>query len=129
MINLADYDALTHQIIGCAMRVQRTMSSGFPEVIYQRALQIELQKQGIASEREVELSVYYQGEKVGARRADFLVDSRVLVELKAVAALTSAHQAQLLGYLEAFRIQVGLLLNFGAIRLEYKRLLKNKPIP
>ncbi|OON70795.1 GxxExxY protein [Hymenobacter sp. CRA2] len=125
MINLDEYDALTHQIIGAAMRVQRTMSNGFPEVIYQRALLIELQRLGLAAEREIELPVYYAGEKVGARRADFLVGGCVLLELKAVGVLTPAHHAQLLGYLEAFRIPVGLLLNFGAPRLEYKRLLKN----
>jgi GxxExxY protein len=127
MIDLDEYNALTHQIIGAAMHVQRAMNSGFPEVIYQRALLIELQRRGLVAEREVDLPVYYAGEKVGSRRADFLVSGCVLIELKAVASLTSAHQAQLLGYLEAFRIPVGLLLNFGAPRLEYKRLLKNLP--
>jgi GxxExxY protein len=125
MINLEQYNALTHQIIGAAMQVHRTMSSGFPEIICQRALLIELQRRGLMAEREIDLPVYYAGEKVGSRRADFLVGGCVLLELKALAGLTAAHQAQLLGYLEAFRIPVGLLLNFGAPRLEYKRLLKN----
>ena len=124
-VDIADYDELTHKIIGCAMTVHRKLKMGFPEVVYQRALAIELFKQEVSAEREIDLPIFYDGEKVGSRRADFFVESRVLVEMKAVECLTSAHEAQLLNYLEAFRIQVGLLLNFGSQSLEIKRLIKN----
>lgn len=107
------------------MTVHRKLKMGFPEVVYQRALAIELFKQEVSAEREIDLPIFYDGEKVGSRRADFFVESRVLVEMKAVECLTSAHEAQLLNYLEAFRIQVGLLLNFGSQSLEIKRLIKN----
>ena len=80
---MAEYDTLTHTIIGCAMKVHRKLGRGFPEVVYQRDLAIELHKQNLPAEREVELPVYYEDEKVGSRRADFFVDSRVLVELSA----------------------------------------------
>jgi len=126
LVDLAEYNELTHKIIGCAMTVHRKMGLGFPEVIYQRALAIELFKQGLRAEREVELPVYYENEKVGSRRADFFVDGRVLVEMKAVAAILPAYHVQLINYLEAFKIPVGLLLNFGAPSLEYKRFVKTK---
>ena len=97
---------------------------GFPEVVYQRALAIELFKQRLTAEREIDLPIFYENEKVGSRRADFFVERRVLVELKALGALEAAHHAQLLSYLETFGIPVGLLLNFGSTSLEFKRLLK-----
>lgn len=127
MVDLKEYNPLTHAVIGCAMRVHRALGPGFPEIIYQRALVVELSRESIAAQREVALPVYYRLEQVGSRRVDFLVDSRVIVELKAVSALTVAHQTQVLNYLESFRIPVGLLLNFGSPRLEYKRLLKSLP--
>ena len=108
------------------MAVHRTLGLGFPEVVYQRALAIELFKNGLRAEREVELPVYYENEKVGSRRADFFVGGRVLVEMKAVAAILPAYHVQLINYLEAFKIPVGLLLNFGAPSLEYKRFVKTK---
>lgn len=127
MVDLKEYNPLTHAVIGCAMRVHRALGPSFPEIIYQRALVVELSRESIAAQREVALPVYYRLEQVGSRRVDFLVDSRVIVELKAVSALTVAHQTQVLNYLESFRIPVGLLLNFGSPRLEYKRLLKSLP--
>lgn len=93
--------------------------------MYQRFLGIELFKQGLSAEREIELPIYYENEKVGSLRADFFVERRVLVELKALDCLTAGHSAQLLNYLEAFKIPVGLLLHFGAASLEIKRLLKH----
>ncbi len=98
--------------------------SGFLEVVYQRALAIELYRQGLTAEREVDLPIYYENEKVGSRRADFFVEKRVLVELKAVGALISAHHVQTINYLEAFKIPVGLLINFGSSGLEFKRFVK-----
>ncbi len=106
------------------MTVHRKLGRGFLEIVYQRALAIELHKQGLTSEREVELPIYYENEKVGSRRADFFVEQRVLIEIKAAGCILPAHQAQIINYLEAFRIPVGLLINFGTSSLEFKRLIK-----
>ena len=125
LVAVDEYNELTYRIIGCAMTVHRKLGRGFPEVVYQRALAIELYKQGMTAEREIDLPIYYDNEKVGSRRADFFVEGLVLVELKAIECLTSANNSQLLNYLGAFKIPVGLLLNFGAASLEIKRLLKN----
>ncbi|MDD2365136.1 MAG: GxxExxY protein [Desulfuromonadaceae bacterium] len=118
-------DPLTHAIIGCAMKVHSTLGNGFQEVIYQRALAIEMQKKGLSFSREQEIAIYYDGIDIGTRRVDFLVENRVLVELKALIKLEDVHLAQALNYLEAFRIEQGLLINFGARSLEFKRLRKN----
>jgi len=125
MVNLSDYNELTRAIIGCAMTVHRKMGRGFPEVIYQRALGIELYKNGINAEREVDLPIFYENEKVGSRRADFFVEKQVLVELKAVECLLVAHHTQIINYLEAFKLPIGLLINFGAPSLEFKRFVKS----
>lgn len=124
LVNLDEYNQLTRAIIGCAMMVHRKLGLGFPEVVYQRALAIELFKQGLRAEREVDLPIYYDNEKVGSRRADFFVEGKVIVEMKALEALLPAHHVQLINYLEAFKIPVGLLLNFGASSLEFKRFVK-----
>ena len=124
-VNLEDFNELTRAIIGCAMTVHRKLGRGFPEVVYQRSLAIELFKNGLNAEREVDLPVFYENEKVGSRRADFFVEKRVLVELKAVDGLTEAHRVQLINYLEAFKIPVGLLINFGSTSLQFKRLVKS----
>jgi GxxExxY protein len=118
-------DPLTHGIIGCAMEVHATLGNGFQEVIYQRALAIEMVKQGLDFSREQELPIFYDGIDIGTRRVDFLVAGTVLVELKAVVKLEDVHLAQALNYLEAFRLSTGLLINFGARSLEFKRLIKN----
>jgi GxxExxY protein len=120
------YEELTHSIIGCAMKVHSTLGNGFQEVIYQRCLAIELNKAGIAFQRELEMPIFYDEEEVGTRRADFIVANKVLVELKALITLEEVHLAQGLNYLEAYCLDVGLLINFGARKLEFKRLLSRK---
>jgi GxxExxY protein len=114
---------LTHKIIGCAMRVHSVLGNGFQEVIYQRCLAIELKEAGIYFEREREMVIFYKEREVGIRRADFIVEGKVLVELKAVIELEDVHLAQGLNYLEAYRFDVGLLINFGNRSLQFKRLL------
>jgi GxxExxY protein len=117
-------DPLTHAIIGCAMKVHSALGNGFQEFIYQRALAIEMEKQGLDFSREQEMPIFYDGIDIGTRRVDFLVENRVLVELKALVKLEDVHLAQALNYLEAFRLPTGLLINFGARSLEFKRLRK-----
>src|SRR5437867_10378423 len=95
------FSAITEKIIGCAMKVHNTLGSGFQEVIYQRALAIELAKSGIEFAREVEMPIHYDGQEIGTRRADFLVDGKILVESKALTGLEDVHLAQGLNYLEA----------------------------
>ena len=123
MINLQyKYSDITSKIIGSAMKVHSTLGNGFQEVIYQRALAIEMKNQNLAFVRELEIPIYYQDIEVGRRRVDFLVDDKILVELKAVAQLEKIHLAQGLNYLEAFKMEIGLLINFGSTKLEFKRL-------
>ena len=121
-------DALTYRIIGCAMRVHATLGNGFQEVIYQRALAIEMHKAGLEFARELEMQIYYEGEDIGTRRVDFLVEDEVMVELKALTKIDDVHLAQGLNYLVAYQLDKGLLINFGAKSLEVKRLRhpKNK---
>ena len=120
------YSALTEKIIGCAMKVHSTLGNGFQEVIYQRCVAIEFGKNKLTYEREVEMPIYYEGEHVGSRRVDFLDDDKISVELKAVTRLEDVHLAQAINYLEAFNLEVGLLINFGARSLEFKRLQNKK---
>ena len=115
------YSELTGKIIGCAMKVHRVIGLGFPEVIYQRCLLIELRKAGMVCETEVEKDIFYEGIKVGARRLDLIVDNSVIVELKAVSEVEPLFYSQILNYLKIFNIEVGLLLNFGNTSLQYKR--------
>ena len=121
------YSKLTGRIIGCAMKVHSTLGSGFQEVIYQRALAIELADQGISFGREFEMPIFYKEQQIGTRRVDFLVEGVVSVELKAVSKLENLHLAQAINYLEAYELEVGLLINFGAKSLEFKRVANNKP--
>jgi GxxExxY protein len=123
------YSDITAIIIGCAMKVHNTLGMGFPEVIYQRALQIELNKTELLAEREVEHSVFYEGVLVGKRRVDFLINKLIPTEIKAIGTLDSSTINQILNYLEAFNLEIGLLINFGNIRLEYRRLTNNKYKP
>jgi GxxExxY protein len=125
MVNLSDYNELTRAIIGCAMTVHRKLGRGFSEVVYQRALAIELYKNGLNAEREVDLPIFYENEKVGSRRVDFFVEQRILVELKAVEQLLPGHHVQVINYLEAFKLPIGLLINFGTSSLEFKRFVKS----
>lgn len=119
------YKDITGKIIGCAMNVHNVLGCGFQEVIYQRCLAIELRKADLDFEREREIPIYYDEIEVGRRRVDFLVENRVLVELKAVSELDDRHLAQGINYLEAFRLEVGLLINFGGKRLKFKRLIND----
>jgi GxxExxY protein len=120
------YSEITAKVIGCGMRVHQKMRSGYPEQIYHRCLIIEFAKEQIAFQEEVELSVYYEEIVVGKRRVDFLIDSKVVLEIKAVSELTDTHLAQALNYLEGMNLEIGLLLNFGAKSLEIKRIINNK---
>lgn len=123
------YSALTGKIIGCAMEVHRFLGNGFQEVIYQRALAIEMRRQGLNFAREFEMTVFYKDEYIGKRRVDFLVEDVVSVELKARSALDDTHLNQAINYLEVYHIQTGLLINFGAKSLQFKRLINSKPKP
>ena len=120
------YSALTEKIIGCAMQVHRTLGNGFQEVIYQRALAIEMNIAGIAFSREFEMPIFYRGEQIGTRRVDFLVEGVISVELKAITKLEDVHFAQAINYLEAYNLEIGLLINFGEVSLNFKRLTNKK---
>jgi GxxExxY protein len=120
--NTYKHSELTGKIIGCAMKVHSELGNGFQEVIYQRCLDIEMQKQGLLFSREFEMSIFYSGIEVGKRRVDFLVDHNVMVEIKAVSKLEDIHLAQILNYLEAYNLETGLLINFGSKSLEFKRI-------
>lgn len=119
-------DELTYTIIGCAMKVHNTLGNGFQEVIYQRCLAIELGRAGLGFGREVEQTIYYEGIEVGTRRADFIVEGKVVVELKALIALEDVHLAQAKNYVVAYDFAKGLLINFGARSLEYKLVFNPK---
>jgi GxxExxY protein len=115
---------ITGKIIGCAQKVHRFLGNGFQEVIYQRALEIELEKEKIKFEREREMDIFYEDKLIGNRRVDFLVDGDIMVELKAITKLEAVNIAQLINYIEAYKVKVGLLINFGARSLEIKRYIK-----
>jgi len=115
------YEDITHKIIGCAMRVHSTLGNGFQEVIYQRAMVIEMTDGGLGFEREKEMPIMYKGQQIGTRRVDFYVENKIMVELKALIQLEDVHLAQAMNYLEAYGVEIGLLINFGARSLEYKR--------
>lgn len=115
------YEKLTHDIIGCAMKVHSTLGNGFQEVIYQRALAIELEKQGLNFQREMEMGIYYDGIHIGTRRVDFFVEENIMVELKAVIKLEDVHLAQAMNYCQAYQLPIGLLINFGSKSMEFKR--------
>jgi GxxExxY protein len=120
------YSEETAKIIACAIEVHKILGNGFQEVIYQRALSIEMKLQGIYHLREKEMDIYYKGEEIGTRRVDFLVDNKISVEIKAVIQLDDVHLAQAINYLEAYNLEVGLLINFGAKSLDFKRVMNKK---
>ena len=120
------YSDLTSKIIGCSMTVHKALGNGFQEVIYQRALEIEFADNSIAFSREHEMPIYYKQQQIGTRRVDFLVEGVVSVELKAITLLEDVHLAQAINYLEAYDLEIGLLINFGAKSLEFKRLINKK---
>ena len=116
--------ALTGKIIGCAMEVHHILGNGFQEVIYQRALTKEMNLQGLEFSREHEMTINYKGDEIGTRWVDFFVEGQVMVELKAVVQLEDVHLAQAINYLEAYGLDIGLLINFGNTSLQFKRVMK-----
>jgi GxxExxY protein len=122
------YQEITEKIIGCAMRVHSYMGNGFQEVIYQRCLALEFDKACLSYKRELDMPIYYYETPVGTRRADFVVEDLILVELKALTKLDDIIFAQMLNYLEAYKFEVGLLLNFGEKSLNFKRIISSKSI-
>jgi len=117
---------ITYRVIGCAMKVHNTIGNGFPEVIYQRCLAIELEKEGLIFSREVNHDIFYGGIKVGTRRADFIIDDSIVVELKALINIEDAHIVQAKNYLVAYDMKEGLLINFGNTSLQYKKIYNPK---
>ena len=103
------------------MKVHSALGAGFQEVIYQRALAIEMSKQGLAFEREMSMNIYYDGQHIGTRRVDFFVEGTIMLELKAVTELNDLHLNQTMNYCQAYNLPLGLLINFGTRRLEIKR--------
>ena len=120
------YSELTSKIIGCAMTVHKALGNGFQEVIYQRALEIEMSLVGIGFSREFEMPIFYREQHIGTRRVDFLVEGLISVELKALIRLEDVHFAQAINYLEAYNLEIGLLINFGETSLNFKRLTNKK---
>ena len=123
------YGDITDKIIGAAFEVHKSLGNGFQEAIYQRGLAFELEQAGLTFACEVERDIFYKElpEPIGTRRADFVVEGKVLVELKAISKLEEIHIAQLLNYLRAYRLEVGLLLNFGSKSMTFKRLILSQP--
>lgn len=119
-------DELTYKINGCAMKVHNTLGNGFQEVIYQRCLAIEFERAGLSFAREQEHSIFYDGINVGTRRADFVVEEKVIVELKALINLEDVHLAQAKNYVVAYDFPIGLLINFGATSLQFKKVFNKK---
>jgi GxxExxY protein len=116
------YKEITEKIIGASMKVHSALGNGFQKVIYQRALEIEMEESGLKFARELSMPVHYKGRQIGERRVDFFVEDKIMVELKAIIQLENVHLAQAKNYLEAYNMQVGLLINFGSISLQFKRL-------
>ena len=120
------YSDITAEILGCAFEVHKILGNGFQEVIYQRALEEEFSLQNVDFKREFDMPILYKGKQIGERRVDFLVENLISVELKAIIKLEDVHLSQAINYLEAYNIEIGMLLNFGAKSLEYKRLINSK---
>ena len=119
------HEELTYKIIGCAMEVHKHLGNGFQEVVYQRALAIEMKMQGIKFSREHEMSLSYKGYNIGTRRVDFFVEEKIMVEIKALINLEDVHLAQAMNYVEAYHLEIGLLINFGSKSLQHKRVHNN----
>lgn len=122
------YSDITEKLIGCAMRVHQKMKNGYLESVYQNCLAIELDKAGVRYTKEVELPIYYEEVKVGKRRVDFLIEEKIIVELKAQVELNNAHLAQGLNYLETHNLEIGLLINFGSKSLQFRRLINERKL-
>ncbi len=123
------YKEITEKIIGAAMKVHAALGNGFQEVIHQRALEIEFEEVGLKFARELSMPIYYKNKQIGERRVDFFAENKIMVELKAIVQLENVHLAQAKNYLEAYNMEVGLLINFGSISLQFKRLGNSKFIP
>lgn len=123
---MAIQDELTYKIIGCCLNVHNFLGNGFQEVIYQRCVAIELKQAGILFEREQEQTILYKGIDVGTRRADFIIDERIIVDLKAIENLEDVHLIETKNYIVAYDFSIGLLINFGARSLQYKRIFHPK---
>ncbi|MFH1089877.1 MAG: GxxExxY protein [Candidatus Uhrbacteria bacterium] len=123
-----EYEELTRKIIGCAMAVHSTLGNGFQEVVYQRAMVIEMTECGLNFSREHEMEIFYKGQNIGTRRVDFFVEGKIMVEIKALISLEDVHLAQAINYLEAYNLEIGLLINFGAKSLGFKRVHNNQLI-
>jgi GxxExxY protein len=120
------YSELTSKIIGCAMTVHSALGNGFQEVIYQRALSIEMADRNLSFSREHIMPIYYKNEHIGTRRVDFLIENVICLEIKAVIRLEDVHIAQAINYLEAYDLEIGLLINFGSKNMDFKRVMNSK---
>ena len=123
-----EFNDCTGKIIGCAMRVHAALGNGFQEVIYQRAMEIEMPYFNLSFEREKEMAIYYREQQIGTRRVDFFVENVIMFEIKAKIALDDSHLSQAINYLEAYNMEIGLLINFGGRSLDFKRVHNNKII-
>ena len=119
-------DEITYKINGCAMKIHNTLGNGFQELIYQRCLAIELGRAGLNFGREVEQTIFYDGIDVGTRRADFVVEGQVIVEIKAVINLENVHLAQAKNYVVAYDFPIGLLINFGSTSVQIRKVFNKK---
>lgn len=122
------YEDITKKIIAASMKVYSELGNGFQEVIYQRALEIEMPYENLSFQKEMEMPVYYRNQLIGTRRVDFFVEDKIMVELKAIIKLEDVHLAQAMNYVEACKMEIGLLINFGSKSLEFKRVHNNKLI-
>ena len=122
------YKEITEQIIASAIKIHNTLGNGFQEVIYQRAMEIEMPLHQLQFEREKVLPIFYRNIEIGTRRVDFFVEGKIMVELKALIKLENVHLSQAMNYCEAYNMEIGLLINFGAKNLEFKRAHNNKLI-
>lgn len=120
------YGDLTEKIIGAAFRVHNTLGNGFQEVIYQRALELEFKSMQINYAREFEMTIFYLNEHIGTRRVDFLVKDMISIEIKAIIKIEDIHLAQAMNYLEAYNLEIGLLINFGSKRMEFNQFSNKK---
>lgn len=122
------YKDITEKIIGASFEVHKFLGNGFQEVIYQRALAWEMQQKNLSFAREIEQEIFYKEliDPIGTRRADFVVAGKILVELKALKEIEAVHMAQILNYLRAYKLEIGLLINFGAKSLQFKRVILSK---
>ncbi|MBW2175102.1 MAG: GxxExxY protein [Deltaproteobacteria bacterium] len=116
-----EYGELTEEIIGCAYRVYNKMGFGFLESVYEKCLLIELLKSGLSAESQKPITVFYENEIVGEFVADIIVNDRIILELKSVKQIVKAHEVQLVNYLVATGKLVGLIINFGELKVEIKR--------